>query len=135
MNTIKYYLFISTGLLALILGFFIDVTTQIGVLKEYVIIFHFNLEEYLTRFFYLQIYIITYYLIKIVIIISLFIPFKRIIIKLGFAFFILSMVSGYFVYINDYRPVWITYIPYLVSMIAWLYLGLTTLYSNEKHYE
>jgi hypothetical protein len=42
-----------------------------------------------------------------------------------FGVFLISIISGYFMYSVNYQPIWETYVPYLLSMITWLYLGLT----------
>lgn len=70
-------------------------------------------------------YVYTYYLVRIGIIIALIIPPKRLIIISVLLIFLLSTVSGYFIYSNDTKLVTKTFVPYLVSMAVWVYLGLT----------
>ena len=125
MNTSKYYLFVGSGLLALIFTFFIDAVTDIGVFNEFKLLFHIKRNDVSYWKWYEFIYVISYYLIRLGVILTLLISYNRKFIVSVFFLFLISIVSAFWFFQNDYHPVWETYIPYLVSMIAWLYLGLT----------
>ena len=125
MNSTKYYLFIFFGLLAITLTFFIEIVTPVGYIKEYQIIGKIKWGDGIPTTWDVPTYVYTYFLVRIGIIIALLIPPRRVIIVSVLILFLLSTVSGYFIYSNDTKLVTITYVPYLLSMIAWLYLGLT----------
>ena len=125
MNSTKYYLFIVLGLLALILTFFIKVRTPVGIYNEYFLISKIKWDDEILEGWYVYSYVCTYYLVKIGIIMALLVPPKRVIIVIILLFFILSIISNYLIFSSDSKLVSATYIPYLISMVAWLYLGLT----------
>lgn len=121
----KYYLYIASGLLSLVFTFFIKVSTAINYAFEYGVIFNTNLEQFRLADLMIKIYLILYYILRALIVIGLLIPPNSFFTKCVFVVFIMSIISGYFMYKVNYQPVWETYVPYLLSMIAWLYLGLT----------
>lgn len=125
MNDIKYYLFVSLGLLALILTFFVEISTPVGYVNEYQIIGKIKWGDGIPSSWDVPTYVYTYYFVRIGIIIELIIPPKRLIIISVLLIFLLSTVSGYFIYSNDTKLVTKTFVPYLVSMAVWVYLGLT----------
>ena len=130
----KYYLFVLSGIASLIITFFIEIVTAIGIIKEYQVISDFNwLGSGYIRWFELT-YIITYYLIRITMILALLIPPKRLLIMMTLIFFILNLIGGIFIFLNDFQPLWITYIPYLLTTSMWIIWGffITDSQHNEK---
>ena len=125
MNITKYYLFVILGLLTLILTFFIEISTPVGYVNEYQIIGKIKWGDGTPTSWDVPTYVYTYYLVRIGIIIALIIPPRRVIITSVLLIFLLSTISGYFIYSNDTKLVSKTFVPYLIVIITWLYLGLT----------
>ncbi len=125
MNTLRYYLFIGSGLLALIFTFFIDAITAIGIFNEFKLICKIKWSDTSYWKWYEFVYVISYYLIRFGIIIALLTTHSKKIILSVLLLLLISLLSGIWFYMNDYHPVWETYIPYLLAIISWLYLGLT----------
>lgn len=125
MNSTKYYLFIAFGLLALILTFFIKVLTPVGIYDEYFLISKIKWNDKIPQSWDVYSYVYTYYLVRIGVIIALLISPRREIMIVILLLFLLSIVSDYFIFSNDSKLVTTTFLPYLLSMAVWLYLGLT----------
>lgn len=125
MNTLKYYLFIISGILVLISTFFIEVITQMGILSEYEILFHIKWNDVSYWRWYEYVHVICYYLIRLGIVVTLLFSNNRKIILSVLILLLTNTFSDFWFYRIDYHPVWTTYAPYLLSIIVWLYLGLT----------
>ena len=125
MNITKYYLFVMLGLLTLILTFFTEISTPLGYVKEYQIIGKIKWGDEIPTSWDVPTYVYTYYLVRIGIIVALITPTRRVIIIFVLLIFLLSITSGYFIYSNDNKLVTKTFVPYLIAIITWLYLGLT----------
>lgn len=126
MNISRSHLFIVSGILALIFTFFIDVVTGIGILNEFKIIFHVKWKDIPYWKWYEYAYITSYYLLRFGVIVALLrLLHSRKLILFVLILLLINIISSIWFFQNDYHPVWVTYIPYLSSIITWLYLGLT----------
>lgn len=124
MNSTKYYLFIASGLLTLILSFFVKVITPVGVFNEFYLISKIKWNNIIPKDWYVYTYFYTYYLVRIGIIIALLTSPRRETIAVIFLLFLISIISDYFIFSNDSKLVTTTFLPYLLSVAVWLYLGL-----------